>query len=289
MELPCSSHHSERCCARLASPPRIAASSLTGPEASLATITASSGSGVARKRTWLGARGSRVQIPPPRPSPREVEHHPQRPGQARRIDRLDHRPDVAAVAVRDAPDEAPELPVHRAALPGLLLREGLPWLRVTLQGDQSEEQVFAGRPDQLILEIDDAGEETESLELSAIADGTVARPGSLQRPPDHVLFALVVKSGDPGFRLLDGQLPQVTEHGVGAVGGNDRDAFGGEVAPRAAGGQGQRELVGDALDQDYRLMRRRDRTGARRSPPPRSKARPGSRLPWRRSGRPGCR
>jgi hypothetical protein len=51
-----------------------AESERSAPEA--AKIDAGSGSSVARQRTWLGAKGSRVQIPPPRPN---LSFDPQRP------------------------------------------------------------------------------------------------------------------------------------------------------------------------------------------------------------------
>lgn len=66
-----------------------------------------------------------------------IQEQSQRPRQPGQIDRLDDGPDVSAVALRHAPDEAVELLIHRAPVPRVLVAELTPRLRVARELDET--------------------------------------------------------------------------------------------------------------------------------------------------------
>lgn len=99
----------------------------------------------------------------------------------------------------------------------------MPRLRVTFKLDELCQVGFAGGPDQLLLQVGDAGKKSNLFQLAAIEVWTVA--GLLERRSDDFLFALVIETGKHRSRFLDGQPPEEPAYGVGAVDRNDRHAF----------------------------------------------------------------
>jgi methylated-DNA-protein-cysteine methyltransferase related protein len=89
-------------------------------------LTASSGSGVARQRTWLGARGSGVQIPPPRPNHVSSKTDRADPRAERILARVRAIPVGFVRTYGDIDPKAPRMVGHILAT----TRERLPWHRI---------------------------------------------------------------------------------------------------------------------------------------------------------------
>ena len=81
--------------------------------------------------------------------------------------------------------------INGAAAPRVLVPERLPRVQVALKLDQPRQGGFAGRPDELVLQVRDAGEEPNPFQPAAIKIWTVTRP--LQGRSDDFLLAFVRK------------------------------------------------------------------------------------------------
>lgn len=118
----------------------------------------------------------------------------QRAGGACGIERLDEQAPVAHFAGGASPHEPPQLLIDRT--PGVLrlLAEDLERAQLALATEQVEDGVNAESPDEFVLEIGDADEETEPVERRS--NPVDLRPCVRQRANDVPLLPLVVETGD---------------------------------------------------------------------------------------------
>jgi len=149
-----------------------------------------------------------------------------------------------------AADETAELFRCRPASLGGLALQGPQRPELALRLDDLFHLAGAERPDQLILKVDGAYEESERLHRGARPAGT--DPGSPQRPPEVVLLRSVAQAGQldvqPGRAIPLQVAPEVGR----AVHRDDGDAAGGQVAVPPPGQHLKREPVAHPLDQNDR-------------------------------------
>src|SRR5262245_27076814 len=173
----------------------------------------------------------------------------QRPGDAVEIEGLDQQARVADLAAAAASHEPPQLLPGGAVAPRRHLLEHPEPAEVAVGGEDVLDTCHAEGPDQLVLEVLDADEEPELLQVDAGEAGAETR--ALERPAEHRLLAGVAEAREAGTFAA---LPELVEEPSDAVRAAERDdAAAGrrDVDPASLGEGLDRVPVAQALD-DHR-------------------------------------
>ena len=114
--------------------------------------------------------------------------------------------------------------------------------------DDRQDAVDAQRADQLVLQVVDAGEEPEGLQVGARGGG--AEAGPLQAAPDEAFLRGVVEAGQAYAEPVRPERLQVVPDVRGAAGRRDQHALAREVAAEPFGDGQDGGLVAGPFDQD---------------------------------------
>ena len=164
------------------------------------------------------------------------------------VKRLDEHAAVVDLATAVGAHEAPELALDRDVPLGRLALERPKRPELALGGDDLLDGRGAERPDQLVLEILDAGVEAEALHLGSREIGAQAR--TFEAPPDGRLLSGVVQARKPDVEPARPEPLEKPPDGLGAADGLDGDALGREVAAAPLGKRLERVSVALPLDED---------------------------------------
>jgi hypothetical protein len=110
--------------------------------------------------------------------------------------------------------------------------------------DDALDGVGAEGADQLVLQVGDAHEEPERLQVGA-------EPGAFEGPPEVGFLAGVAQAGQPEVAAEGAVSGDVRPDVRGAAHRHDGDVFGSQVPATAPGQRFDGRLVADALDQDH--------------------------------------
>src|SRR5437660_1336166 len=167
------------------------------------------------------------------------ENAEERPRHRLEPERVDEKLRVPALPPCSAAHEAPQLVLDRTAVPGglLLQRAERPEVAVRLQ--DGLDGVRSERADELVLEIGDA--DVDPIRL---------QPGALERSAERLLLPGVAETRDGDARAHE--VVEDAADRLRAADGDDRHAFGRQVAALPARKRLEGDPVARALDEDDR-------------------------------------
>jgi hypothetical protein len=157
-----------------------------------------------------------------------------------RLQGADEQRCVASLTAAAAAHETPELGFDGAPSPGRLVLERAEGAEVSFGLDDPLDAVGAEGANELVLEVGVADEDAGFLD-----------PSSLEGAAESALLTGVAEAGEPDVQALRAILLEVAPDRLRATHGDDRDPLSGEVATVPLGEGFHRDLVADALDEDY--------------------------------------
>src|SRR4029453_2997917 len=170
------------------------------------------------------------------------------PGHARQGQRVDQQPRVSGLAAAMGADEAPELLLAAASLPGRLPLEGVEGPKLALGLDDLFHRGGANTADQLVLQGGAAAGEPEGFQCRATGGGAgpPAVAAEVGLPPG------VAEAGQPDVHAPGTEPRQEAPDVPRPAHGHDGNAFGGKVPTTALRERLERDLVAAPLDKHDR-------------------------------------
>jgi hypothetical protein len=127
----------------------------------------------------------------PRRGERCLQDIVQRAGNAIGIECIDEQPSIADLPPRTAAHEAPQLRLDRPLAPLRLMLQRAKWLLIALLGDDRNHGGGAESPDEFVLQVEIAAEESPRFQIAA--PGYLAEPMTFEAATKHRLLPGVIE------------------------------------------------------------------------------------------------
>jgi hypothetical protein len=175
------------------------------------------------------------------------KHTVERPRHVGKVQRVDEQGCVLHLSAATGAEEAPKLLLIGLPLLRGLLLEGPERSKLPLSIDDPYHGGRTERADQLVLQVRDAHEETESLHIRASEVG--AEAGSLEAAPEVALFCRVAESRQSDVKPFRAEPIQEAPNVLRTSHWYDGDALSVKIPTTALSERRERELVADPFNQ----------------------------------------
>ena len=180
------------------------------------------------------------------------EYQVKRPRYLREIKCVDEESRVPDLSSAAAAHEAAELLLGGSSVPSRLLLEGAEGPELTLGVNDFFHGGGTESPDQLVLQVFDAREETQPFHLGASQVG--AEAGPLETSPELALLSGVEETGQPDVEPLRAEPIQKPSDRLRTTDRHDRNVLGDEIPATALCQRLECALVADPFDEHDRAQ-----------------------------------